>query len=85
MPHFWVTFTGKAKPGSVTDECLEIAREAAESKIGEAVRTIDMIPYASFPMLHWNGPARDGFEPRCSDPNRCKGHMSCQKQPSCSE
>lgn len=85
MQDFWVTFTGLAKPGSVREESLELARAAAESKSGEAVRTIDPIPYPGFPVLHWKGPAREEMAPRCSDPYRCRGKNACQKRPACTE
>lgn len=85
MHDFWVTFTGRAKPGSFRAESIELARAKAEAKFGEAVRTIDPIPYPSFPIIHWEGPRGDGFEPRCSDPMRCKGKIGCQKRPACTE
>lgn len=85
MRDFWVTFTGRAKPGSVREASIELARAVVESKFGEAVLTIDTIPYPAFPILHWSGPAGDGFEPRCSDPVRCRGKMACQKRPACTE
>lgn len=85
MRDFWVTFTGRAKSGSFRAESLELAREVAETKFGEAVRTIDAIPYPAFPVLHWSGPPRDSFAPRCSDPMRCKGKIGCQKRPACTE
>jgi len=85
MRDFWVTFTGRAKPGSVREASIDLARAAAEAKTGEAVRTIDPIPYPAFPVLHWSGPDRSGFEPRCSDPQRCSGKAFCQKRPACTE
>lgn len=85
MPDFWVTFTGRAKPGSIIADSIELARDIAETKYGEAVRTIDPIPYPSFPILYRSGEPASGFEPRCSDPDRCKGKMFCQKRPACTE
>lgn len=85
MRDFWVTFTGRAKPGSVRDETMDLARVAAEAKYGEAVRTIDPIPYPGFPILIWKGPSGGDFSPRCSDPMRCRGKNGCQKRPSCTE
>lgn len=82
---YWVTFTGRQAPGCISAESSEHAREIAESKFGVEVRTVDRLPYRSFPVLHSSDEPADGFEPRCSDPHRCRGFISCQKRPSCSE
>jgi len=82
---FWVTFTGGQGPGCIDAESGEHAREIAEAKFGVAVRTVDRLPYRSFPVLYASDAATDGLEPRCSDPYRCRGYISCQKRPSCSE
>jgi hypothetical protein len=85
MPSYWVTFVGRTRPGCIVAEGEERVRDIAETRFGEAVSTIDGLPYRAFPVLYYEGETSDGFEPRCSDPNRCKGHVFCQKRPSCSE
>jgi hypothetical protein len=85
MPAYWITFTGRARPGCVVAPGLEMARDIAETKFGEAVRTIDRLPYRASPVLHWEGEVTDGFDPKCTEPLRCKGKMFCQVRPSCSE
>lgn len=85
MPSYWVTFVGRARPGCIQADNDVEARSVGESKYGEAVRTVDVLPYPSFPILHSDGTPSTGFEARCSDPSRCKGRTSCPKRPSCSE
>jgi hypothetical protein len=84
MPSYWVTFVGRSRAGCIEAECAEEARSFAEAKCGEAVRTVDSIPYSAFPILHSDGKASSGLEARCSDPSRCRGKVACPKRPSCS-
>jgi len=83
---FWIKFSGGLQPGCIVTDSAEKARDIAESKYGQAVRSVDLIPYRSFPVLHSDDVSGAGsFEPRCTEPDRCKGKWSCQKRPSCSE
>ncbi len=85
MPSYWVTFVGRTRSGCIVAGDQDRVRDIAESKFSDAVREIKRLPYSAFPVLHYEGERSDGFEPRCSDPSRCKGHVFCQKRPSCSE
>jgi hypothetical protein len=84
MPSYWVTFVGRSRPGCIEAESAEDARSVAEAKYGEAVATVDGLPYSAFPILHGDGKPSTGFEARCSDPYRCRGKIACPKRPSCS-